>query len=65
MMADPIDIELNWNLSGVAEGIGSSLSSAGASTWESAKTMSEEGAGAFLGVVMILVAGLVIWRVAK
>jgi hypothetical protein len=65
MAEDGIDVDLNWNLSGVFEGIGSSLSSAGANTWESVKSMSEESAGAVFGVVMILIAGMVIWRVAK
>ena len=64
-MADPIEVDISWNMAGLLDGVGSSISSAGSSAWESVKSASEEGAGAFLGVVMILVAGLVIWRVAK
>ena len=64
-MADPVEIDINWNMAGIFEGVGSPISSAGSSAWEGVKSASEEGAGAFLGVVMIIVAGLVIWRVAK
>jgi hypothetical protein len=65
MADDAIDIDLNWNMSGIFDGIGSSLSSAGASTWDSAKQLTDEGAGALFGVIMILVAGMVVWRVSR
>jgi hypothetical protein len=64
-MADPVEVDISWNMTGLLDGVGSSISSAGSSAWEGVKSASEEGAGAFLGVVMIIVAGLVIWRVAR
>lgn len=62
---DGIDVNLNWDFSSLATGIGSSFSSAGESMWEGAKDLTDESAGALIGVLMIVAAGLVIWRITR
>jgi hypothetical protein len=59
---DGIDVNINWDFSGAIAGIGSSISSAGSDLWTATKEASDEGMAAVIGVVIIVAAGLVIWR---